>query len=326
MKRKVIALIAFISALAFILTACSGAHQNGNDTESFVPIASSEKPEGPGAQTEGSEATEDAATAAPAYDSPELTDYSSAYAFYVDVLSPAITRAVEGYLTAMNASLDAKHGGDGSEDPAYYNDFFAPFVMENMGFTSDFSDSAAEDAIVEKYESFGYEEVKYYNERPGGYRVEYTDESEDGSVNQHIDVCAFYRGSIRFEGRINGKPSELFEYIALGSGCYAIQTLTMRALVNFKNGRVEELLLSQTRHDIDPATGRPAAWSIINDPSFESIMGGTVDREWVLEKADSLMRIFEIEPNGRFTYSGYCARGTGDNVTFEPFDPVVIDG
>lgn len=317
--RILTALFALLFALSLFGCAKPSAGlsaQKPDDTAEPTEVTAPETPE----------ATE-APTQPPVKEVPQLGSYKEAYAFYVDGLAEALTKAIDENLMSLNDKLRAEDPDGYFDDPAYYYDFFMPFDTMLMALTAELEDGIEADAVISAYEQEGYEQIAYTLKAPGRYEITYQDEQENGNVIEYTDLAAFENGALSFAHVSEGKTEQFYQFADLGGCRYAIESSTARAVVTYTDGEIINALLSETRFETELETNRLVSWSVFYDREEDSIIGKpALDEAWVLEKdaEGGLHRVYRIDEDGSFTYSGYSQTGVGEEAVFEPFGPVVL--
>ena len=264
---------------------------------------------------------------------PLFTGFQEARSFYLQLAAQ------------MSDAIDAKIGVlmrlDG-EDPrlgAYA--YRSPLIMGDdvnllMG-AGALTDMTDEEAVIAHYEDFGYENVEFFEEASGAYRLRYADIAENGSEILYETVFEFANDRLRFTRTVNGRMEGYYECIPLGEGRFAMQSLTERAIVKLISprdpaGGIASLIYSETRSARKAESGYSSIgafmpWSVSYDPEADSIFcADKLSDEWVtaLEAGGGLARVHIIDENGGFEFRGALASGPLDEPAFEPFEPWIL--
>ena len=317
--KKLIKVLALMLAAAMLLSmsACSVINQiipkPSGDDNTPAPSVTDAPTEPPANVTE---APDDPGTGG----LDEVTNYEQAYTFYSNLINK-ISNVVSNAVKHNNERIEEAKPDDYYNDPAYLSVLYMPFLSIDMALTSSLSDTVSSATIEMLYSFFGYKDIVFEIKAPGEYVI--TGQDEDDGVELK-DLASYSNGGIRYSHLVDGKVTEFYEFIPLGNDRYALQSLTDRAIVTYKDGEITKMIHSETRHETDWDTEQPTTWSVYYDPDTESIWGKTqLDDSWVLEKQDGIHSVYEIS-EGNLTVSGFKKKSYGEDATFEPMDPIVM--
>ncbi len=323
--------IAFALALILILSlaACGGTagpKPGGNENPS-----GSSRTDGPGAgqnggNAPGGNASEGNVTGGNA----PGKDYATCYSFYLELVTE-LGDTLNTIVTDHNARLEKENPAGYFSDPSYLMMFlYLPFVSIDMALTAAVTDDIDPYVFATAYRILGVEDAQLTVISSGNYKITYTmqDRDNEGKTKSVEQLLRYESESIRYEQRIDGELDEFYEFIALGNDRYALQGITDRAIVTYKDGQITEVLHSVNKYEMDYDTRMPKEGSVFYDPEADSAWGRKdLDENWVLalESSGGLERIYELK-DGTLTISGQKSTYDWQTgvTTYEPMVPVVI--
>ncbi len=304
----------------FLLSACSKAPENG-ETATDAPKQDAEETAQPVQNgPDGTKAPK--ATDAPADTdlSEGMTCYSDAFDFYSGILT-AIAYTAGEYIGIHNERL-----GGSADDPAYLDIVYMPFDSINMAMFSYVNDSTTEEELQENLEFYGFQDVHFEAVASGDYRLTFSDEQEDGTIQHYTNLMRYSNGSMRYEMLCDGMTVEFEEFISMGDGWFALQDMKERAVVLYRNGELISMYNTVLRSEFDFDSNALTSWSKSYDAGSDSIWGKLgLDRAWVDERsaAGEIYMTFDFA-DSILTISGFRMVGYGEEATFEPMETITI--
>lgn len=319
---KRIAALLLIASLLLTLSACSPKPAQLGENTQVITNAGTDN-----TGNNGETATSSASMGEPSKDdtSEGMTCYSDACDFYSGLLTE-MANIGGTYISRNNAEIEEHDPENYLTYPQYLDLSYMPFVSVDMALTSGINDSTDAETVREIFEGYGFENVEFTVTAPGQYRITFEDEAENGDKQYHEVLMRYESGSIRFETRINGAVTEFIEFIAMGGGYFALQNMTDRAIVLYRDGKLISLYHSTLRYEMVWDENRPTSWSVTYDSNADSIWGrNDLNRSWVDEKnaSDGIHLLFEFADD-TFVVSGYRKIGYGEEAEFVPMNAIAI--
>ncbi len=324
MKRfKHIIALALAAALLLSFAACGKGGENGGENGEKTA-----EPDQGAVVIEPSASPELAATRSPAgTDEPEAQDlsegmtcYSDAFQFYCEIAT-AMAYTGGDYIRINNERV-----GDDPDDPNYIDFSYMPFDSINMATMQFIGDETTEEEVRECLESFGFQDIRFEKPAQGQYRITFEDEGEDGVIQRYENLMRYENGAVRFELICDGVTVDFEEFISMGNGLFALQDMTNRAIVCYRDGTLVSMRHSTLRSEFDFDTNRLTSWSKHYDASADSIWGRTdLDTDWVDERnaAGDVYLIFDYADT-IMHITGFRIIGFGEDAVFEPREPIEI--
>ncbi len=202
--------------------------------------------------------------------STSTTDYKGAF------------ELMQNIAKSMNTLLDqavAKNNNEHPEgDPQSTHSVFAlMFGSVSIALTSQFCEDEAYLAAIESVAGMmGLSDAKATRNAAHDYTLTAikTRNQQPFEINAVYDPTS---GGLRMVEKTDGKVTEFFEFIPLGSDQYAFQTDTERGIVNYKNGKALSFVYSKTAR-------KDSTYSSESDSIYPS--GAGADIEWVAPKGE----------------------------------------
>jgi len=143
------------------------------------------------------------------------------------------------------------------------------------------------DAVAKVWEMFGCTDVKISHDAPHNYTLT----GKRAGVDTSFEIkCSFSpgTGSLRLIDKDGGEVVEFYEFVPLGAGKYAIQTLYARAMVEYKDGKLASFVYTMNKTD------KALAYNAQEHGIYEN--GGAVDETWVAKaEEDSYDRYIDYD-------------------------------
>jgi hypothetical protein len=205
-------------------------------------------------------------TEAPAAAVGTAKDYAEAY-LQIDTILKALNKLVN-----KSVLLHDKGVPEGERIEAAFITF-SLVSSGDLSFTAELcEDQARLDALVKTWELFGATDMKLAHDAPHDYILKGKRAGLDTTFELH---CRFdpATGSLSLKDTDGGELLEWYEFVPLGGGKYAFQTLYERAVVEYRDGKIPYFIYSQNTRSKEFAY----------DPGKDGIFGkkSGMDEAWV---------------------------------------------
>ncbi len=198
-------------------------------------------------------------------------DYAGAY-LQIDAINKAVDELVTKSILLYDKSAP--------EDKRIGDVFIAGSLISSMdlAFTSGLKEDQTQiDAVAKVWEMFGCTDVKITHDAPHNYTLT----GKRAGVDTSFEIkCSFSpgTGALRIIDKDGSEVVEFYEFVPLGTDKYAIQTLYARAIVEYKDGKINNFVYTMKKIE------KALAYNAQEHGIFEN--AGAVDAAWVA-KADT---------------------------------------
>lgn len=192
-------------------------------------------------------------------------DYAGAY-LKIDAINKAVDELVTKSILLYDKSAP--------EDKRIGDVFIAGSLISSMdlAFTAGMKEDQTQlDAVAQVWEMFGCTDVKVSHDAPHNYTLT----GKRAGLDTSFEIkCSFSpgTGSLRLIDKDGGQLVEFYEFVPLDADKYAVQTLYARAIVEYKEGKVNYFIYTANKTDK----------ALAYDPEADGIYekGGALDEAW----------------------------------------------